>query len=74
MTSFQKEVNQKGAFRLPSFKIYFQIVMMGKAELEELLGVIISKLEEHEKRISKLDKKMRPKVDKSVMKVLEEQK
>ncbi len=47
---------------------------MGKAELEEVLEVILKKLNEHEKRISRLDRKFRTKVDKAVLKVLEEQK
>jgi hypothetical protein len=47
---------------------------MGKAELEEVLEVILEKLKEHEKRISRLDRKSRTKVDKAVLKVLEEQK
>lgn len=51
------------------------MVKMGEMELEELLNGILDKLKEHDKKISQLTRKSsKSKFDKSVMKVLGEQK
>ena len=48
------------------------MVKMSQSELEELLEGILDKLKEHERKLSRLSRN-KSKVDKSVLRVLEDQ-